>query len=88
MYFISVSKQLLKKLFASTHCLIIQTWPMSEKEKNWLLFVYIYKPTSENSQYFLYVLIDFLDFHSNKCDKKPVLWKVSWKSTNYDQFPH
>ena len=44
-----------------------------KKEKNGFLFLYIYKPLSENSQYSLDVLIDFLDFHQNKSDKKPVL---------------
>lgn len=50
-----------------------------KKEKNGFLFLYIYKPLSENSQYYLDVLIDFLDFHQNKSDKKPVLWKISLK---------
>ena len=51
------------------------------RKEKWL-FIGIYKPSSQNSQYFLNILADLLDFYSFQYDDKAVLGDVNWLGFN------
>ena len=51
------------------------------RKKKWL-FVRIYKPPSQNNQYFLYILGDMLGFYSQEYDNKVILWDCNLQPSN------
>ena len=55
------------------------------KKEKWL-FIGINKPPSQNSQYFLNILADLLDFYSMQHDNKVVLGDFETKQPNHVRF--
>ena len=59
----------------------IITFEINLRKEKWL-FVSIYKPLTENSQYFLGISSDLLDFYLSMYDNKVVLGDFNLEPTN------